>query len=182
MLASYSGSVSGHYRRGGYTYPSRMVGNARSRVAALEDRSSRGATAAVLSAIYEEDFLDGGNIGPEREQTVALLLGEHAWTLPFAACKLGLGGFECVSQLSSHSRSRPRATNGCLDRRHGSGARRGSLRSLLARRRDGHCLSEVPRSASSRSAAASVAASFAGSSGGDEGPRDGLVDLNAANC
>src|SRR5258708_1726407 len=42
---------------------------------------------------------DGGKIGPEREQTVALLLGEHAWTLQFATCKLGLGGFECAQAL-----------------------------------------------------------------------------------
>lgn len=32
----------GHYRRGGFTYPSRMVGNARSRSPPLRTRSSRG--------------------------------------------------------------------------------------------------------------------------------------------
>src|SRR5450759_4110511 len=54
----------GHYRRGAFTYPSRMVGSARSRSpplrtrsSALEDKIVQRATAAVLSAIYEEDFL-----------------------------------------------------------------------------------------------------------------------------
>ena len=56
MLASIGERI-GHYRRGGFTYPSRMVGNARSRSPPLRTRSSRGAPAAVLSAIYEEDFL-----------------------------------------------------------------------------------------------------------------------------
>ena len=46
----------GHYRRGAFTYPSRMVGSAIA-VAALEDKIVQRATAAVLSAIYEEDFL-----------------------------------------------------------------------------------------------------------------------------
>ena len=56
MLASIEERI-GHYRRGVFTYPNRMVGNARLRSPPLRTRSSRGATAAVLSAIYEEDFL-----------------------------------------------------------------------------------------------------------------------------
>src|SRR5712675_3300133 len=47
----------GHYRRGGFIYPSRMVGSGPIAVAALEDKIVQRVTAAVLSAIYEEDFL-----------------------------------------------------------------------------------------------------------------------------
>jgi group II intron reverse transcriptase/maturase len=47
----------GHCRRGAYTYPSRTGGNAPFAVAALEDKIVQRAAAAVLNAIYEEDFL-----------------------------------------------------------------------------------------------------------------------------
>jgi hypothetical protein len=47
----------GHCRHGGYTYQSRMGGSARSRSQPLRTKSSRERTAAVLNAIYEEDFL-----------------------------------------------------------------------------------------------------------------------------
>ena len=56
MLASIGERI-GHCRRGGFTYPSRTVGSARSRSPPWRTRSSRRATAAVLNAIYEEDFL-----------------------------------------------------------------------------------------------------------------------------
>src|SRR3954467_4742331 len=52
MLASIGERI-GHYRRGGFTYPrQRPIA-----VAALEDKIVQRATAAVLAAIYEEDFL-----------------------------------------------------------------------------------------------------------------------------
>jgi hypothetical protein len=37
---------------------------------------------------------DGGEIGPEREEAVALCLRDHPLPLPFAALEIGLGGFE----------------------------------------------------------------------------------------
>ena len=56
MLA-FIGERIGHYRRGGFTYPSRMAGNARSRLPPWKTRSSRGRRLRCSSAIYEEDFL-----------------------------------------------------------------------------------------------------------------------------
>jgi hypothetical protein len=42
---------------------------------------------------------DGGEIGSKCKQAIALVLGEHAWTCAFAACKFGFGGFECAQAL-----------------------------------------------------------------------------------
>src|SRR5262245_35129104 len=47
----------GHCRHGEYTFPSQTGGSVRSRSQLLRTRSSRGRLAAVLNAIYEEDFL-----------------------------------------------------------------------------------------------------------------------------
>jgi len=42
---------------------------------------------------------NGGQVGSEREQTTALILGERPWTRLFAARKLGLGGLERAQPL-----------------------------------------------------------------------------------
>jgi len=55
MLASIGEHI-GHYRRGGFTYQAGWSQRPIA-VAALEDKIVQRATAAVLSAIYEEDFL-----------------------------------------------------------------------------------------------------------------------------
>ena len=47
----------GHSRAGGSTYPSRMAATPACGCAALEDKIVQRATATVLNAIYEEDFL-----------------------------------------------------------------------------------------------------------------------------
>ena len=52
-----NGERTGRCRPGGATYRSRTAGSARSRSPPWRTRSSRRATAAVLNAIYEEDFL-----------------------------------------------------------------------------------------------------------------------------
>ena len=123
---------------------------------------------------------DGGKIGPEREQTVALLLGEHAWTLQFAACKLGLGGFECAQALL------PLALQAASDQPvvwiDGTVAALGAARfvacpldaetPLLER---GLAICFEPLGSGERGS------ELCRLEGGDEGPRDGLVDLNAAN-
>ena len=67
-----NGEHIGRRRHAGGTYPSRMADSARSQSPPLRTKSSRGA-AAVLNAIYEEDFL-GFSYGfrPERSQHDAL--------------------------------------------------------------------------------------------------------------
>src|ERR1700687_3660953 len=100
---------------------------------------------------------DGGKIGPEREQTVALLLGEHAWTLQAASDQpvvwidgtvTALGAARFVAcPLDAETPLLERGLAICFEPL-GSGERGSEL-----------CRLE----------------------GGDEGPRDGLVDLNAAN-
>src|SRR6266481_6420142 len=123
---------------------------------------------------------DGGKIGPEREQTVALLLGEHAWTLQFAACKLGLGGFEgaqALLQLTLQAASDQPVV--WID---GTVAALGAARfvacpldaetPLLER---GLAICFEPLGSGERGS------ELCRLEGGDEGPRDGLVDLNAAN-
>jgi hypothetical protein len=56
MLA-FIGEHIGHCRHGACIYPSLTGVSVRSRFAALEDKIVQRATAAVLNAIYEEDFL-----------------------------------------------------------------------------------------------------------------------------
>jgi hypothetical protein len=100
---------------------------------------------------------DGGKIWPEREQTVALLLGEHAWTLQAASDQpvvwidgtvAALGAARFVAcPLDAETPLLERGLAICFEPL-GSGERGSEL-----------CRLE----------------------GGDEGQRDGLVDLNAAN-
>ena len=56
MLASIGERI-GHYRRGGFTYPNRMVGNARSRSPPLRTRSSRGRRQQCQAQSTRKDFL-----------------------------------------------------------------------------------------------------------------------------
>ena len=123
---------------------------------------------------------DGGKIGSECEQTVALVLGEHAWTFLFAARKLGLGGFECAQALL------PLALQAASDQPvvwiDGTVAALGAARfvacpldaetPLLER---GLAICFEPLGSGERGS------ELCRLEGGDEGPRDGLVDLDAAN-
>src|SRR5215471_10192823 len=52
-----SGERIGHCRPGDSTFPSRTAGRRPLAVAALEDKIVQRATATLLNAIYEEDFL-----------------------------------------------------------------------------------------------------------------------------
>src|SRR5437899_8601935 len=127
-----------------------------------------------MSPVYSVTYLAG------QDQTVALLLGEHAWTLPFAACKLGLGGFECAQALL------PLALQAASDQPvvwiDGTVAALGAARfvacsldaetPLLER---GLAICFEPLGSGERGS------ELCRLEGGDEGPRDGLVDLNAAN-
>jgi hypothetical protein len=67
------GERTGHCQAGDSTYQSRMDDSGRSRLPPWKTRSSKEATVAVLSAIYEEDFL-GFSYGfrPKRSQHDAL--------------------------------------------------------------------------------------------------------------
>ena len=98
------------------------------RAASPADRERR---AALLALDVDDDFLDqaaeqllavavggGGRrpdaaeVGAERQQLLALLVGERARSLLLAQRELGLGLGELASAFSQ-SRSRPRATSRC---------------------------------------------------------------------
>src|SRR6478752_1371293 len=115
-----------------------------------------------------------------QDRAVALLLGEHAWTLQFAACKLGLGGFECAQALL------PLALQAASDQPvvwiDGTVAALGAARVVA-------CPLDAETPLLERGLTICFEPLGGGESGselcrlegGDEGPRNGLVDLDAAN-
>ena len=123
---------------------------------------------------------DGGEIGPEREQTVALGLRDYPWLLPFAALQFGLGGIERPQALLpfAFEAARHQPVVGV----DGAVAAFGALRFVA-----GPLQPEPPLLQSG------LAVAFEPFSGGecggkpgrlqgeDEGAGDGLVDLNAAD-
>ena len=91
MLASIGEAGIGHYRRGGFTYSKpdgrqrliAVAADGRQRpiaVAALEDKIVQRATAAVLSAIYEEDFLRVLRMGIQDPDVARTMRWMRSWS------------------------------------------------------------------------------------------------------
>jgi hypothetical protein len=123
---------------------------------------------------------DGGEIGPEREEAVALCLRDHPRPLPFAALEIGLGGFELPQALFpiAFEAARHQPVVGV----DGAIAALGTLRFVTCPLHpEPPLLQGGPAIAFEPLGGGESGGKPGRLQGADEGPGDGLVDLDAAD-